>query len=81
MFAAGAKLGSKIPAPGPWKVVSIVGTGLGAALVGNVALEKLDARRHIWLNTQKMNYRDERSALLHATSLGGTEILGGINMI
>lgn len=76
MFFAGAKIGSKIPAPGLWKLATVLGGGFVFWIGGTAALEKMDARRHVWLNVQKMNYRDERSALLHATSFGLTEILG-----
>lgn len=81
MFFAGAKIGSKIPAPGLWKLATVLGGGFVFWIGGTAALEKMDARRHVWLNVQKMNYRDERSALLHATSFGLTEALGGVNAI
>lgn len=78
MFYAGAKVGAKA-GKGVYKMGGVlIGWTLGV-LAGKTGLEYIDARRQVWLHTQKMNYRDERSGFLHGTSLFLTEITAWVN--
>lgn len=79
-FYVGAKAGAKI-GKGIYKLGGFVLWGLGGVSAWQLWLNFLDARRQVWLHTQKMNYRHERSGFLHGTSLFLTEITAGVNWV